>query len=68
MDNRVGFDINESLKLYLSDPATMSTPDANSDLADCEIDPANFTPQTVDAALEPIVEALAENPEKHPQE
>ena len=63
MDNRVEFDINESLKHYLSDPATVPTPEANSDLADCEIDPDNFTPQIVDTALEPIVEALAENPE-----
>ena len=63
MDNRVEFDINESLKLYLSDPATIPTSEASPELADCENDPDNFTPATIDAALEPIVEALAENPE-----
>lgn len=63
MDNRVDFDINKSLKLYMSDPATIPTPEANSDLTDCELDPDSFTPRTIDAALEPIVEALAENPE-----
>ena len=63
MDNRVDFDINESLKLYMSDPATIPTPEANPDLTDRELDPDSFTPRTIDAALEPIVETLAENPE-----
>lgn len=63
MDNRVEFDINESLKLYLSEPASILTPDANPELIDCEHDPDNFTPGVIDAALEPIVEILSENPE-----
>ena len=33
------FDINESLKYYLSDPASVPTPDADPELLDCENDP-----------------------------
>ena len=63
MGNHVEFDINESLKLYLSDPVTIPTPEAASELLDCENDPDNFNSSTVDTALEPIVEALSENPD-----
>ena len=57
------FDINESLKLYLSDPASIPTSEANPSLADCENDPDSLTPALIESALEPIHEALAENPE-----
>lgn len=63
MDEQVEFDINESLKLYLSDSATISTPDANSALLDCENDPESLTTAAVDDALEPIIDAITENPE-----
>ena len=63
MDNRVEFDINESLKLYLSEPASIPTPEASSELLDCEHDPDNFSPAIIDAALEPVVGSLSENPE-----
>lgn len=63
MDEQVEFDINESLKLYLSDSATISTPEANTALLDCENDPDNLTSAAVDDALEPIIDTITENPE-----
>jgi condensin complex subunit 1 len=60
---RIDFDINESLKLYLSDPAATPTPEAPSSLTDCENDPDNLTPAVVDGALEPVYELVTENPE-----
>lgn len=55
------FDINESLKLYLSDPASISTPDASPEIADADAD-------TLDQSLladvfEPIRESIRENPD-----
>lgn len=63
MDDRVEFDINESLKLYLSDPASIPTSEASPELLDCESDPESLTPALVDGALDPIVDLLAESPE-----
>ncbi|KAI9800217.1 MAG: hypothetical protein M1825_004201 [Sarcosagium campestre] len=63
MDNRVDFDINTSLSYYLSDPATVPTPEADSSLTDCENDPDSFTSQLVNSILNPIVDSVAENPE-----
>jgi len=64
MDDRiVDFDINESLKLYLSDVSTVPTPEANSELADCESDPNSLTPDIVNGALDPVVDLVAENPD-----
>jgi condensin complex subunit 1 len=63
MDSRVEFDINESLKLYLSDPATIPTTEADDALQDCESDPESLTSSLVNGVLNPIVEAIAENPE-----
>jgi condensin complex subunit 1 len=63
MDNRIDFDINESLKLYLSDPATIPTTEANSQLSDCENDPDSLTPALIESCLEPIVDIVSENPE-----
>ena len=57
------FDINNALKLYLSDPTTISTPEADGALQDCENDPESFTNGLVNSVLNPIVEAIAENPE-----
>lgn len=57
------FDINESLKLYLSDPSTIPTTEAIPELLDCENDPDNFTPQLIGGILEQVNDAISENPE-----
>ena len=44
-------------------PASIPTPEASSDLVDCETDPDSFTPAVVDAALEPIIDQISENSE-----
>ena len=63
MDERIGFDINDALKLYLSDPSTIQTPEAPSDLVDCENDPESLTPALINSALNPVVDAIAESPD-----
>ncbi|KAF1988786.1 condensin [Aulographum hederae CBS 113979] len=63
MDERVNFDINESLRQYLSDPSTIATIEAPSDLLECEHDPENLTNALINSALNPAVDAVAENPE-----
>ncbi|PGH12557.1 hypothetical protein AJ79_04178 [Helicocarpus griseus UAMH5409] len=57
------FDINESLKYYLSDPASVPTPEADPELLDCENDPEALTSSLINGVLNPIVDAVAENPE-----
>lgn len=55
------FDINEALKQYLNDPASVSTPDANPEIADTD---ANSLDQaSLIEALESIREAIHENPD-----
>ncbi|KAI9653446.1 MAG: Condensin complex subunit [Alyxoria varia] len=63
MDGRIDFDINDSLKQYLSDPSSIQTPEADSSLFDCESDPESLTQQLINNILNPIVDAVAENPE-----
>ena len=63
MDSPVEFDLNESLKLYLNDPATIPTPEADSALQDCENDPDSFSAGLVNNILNPAIEALAESPD-----
>ncbi len=63
MPDQVDFDINSSLKAYLSDPATIPTSEADSALLDCESDPDALTPQLVNRVLNAIVDAVAENPD-----
>lgn len=63
MEDRIQFDLNESLKYYLSDPASVPTPEADSELLDCENDPDQLPTGLVDTVLNPIVDAVAENPE-----
>jgi condensin complex subunit 1 len=62
MDN-IEFDINDALKHYMSDPATISTPEANSDLVDCENDPESLTNSLLNTVLNPIIDSVAENPD-----
>lgn len=62
MDN-INFDINEALKLYMSDPATIPTSEADSGLFDCENDPEALTNGVINPVLNPIIDAVAENPD-----
>lgn len=55
------FDINESLKLYLSDPASISTPDASPEIADVEAD--SLDQSSIGDVLEPIRDSIRENPD-----
>lgn len=55
------FDINEALKLYLSDPSSISTPDAAPEIADADSDTLDAT--TLSEALQPIRDAIHENPD-----
>ena len=63
MDDRVNFDLNNSLKYYLSDPATVATPEAESALLDSENDPESFTKSLINSVLDPIVDSVTENPD-----
>lgn len=62
MDN-INFDINEALKLYMSDPSTIPTPEADGSLFDCENDPEALTNGVINPVLNPIIDAVAENPD-----
>ncbi|WPH00516.1 putative subunit of condensin protein complex [Acrodontium crateriforme] len=57
------FDINAALKAYLDDPHSITTPDANPALLDCENDADAFTPGLINSVLNGIVDAVGENPE-----
>lgn len=63
MGDQVDFDINNSLKYYLSDPASVATPEADGALLDCENDPESLTNSLVNGVLNPIVDSIAENPD-----
>ncbi|KAI9837859.1 MAG: hypothetical protein M1819_006793 [Sarea resinae] len=63
MGDRVDFDLNESLKHYLSDPAAVPTSEADSALLDCEDNPESLTNALINGVLNPIVDGVAENPE-----
>lgn len=57
----VNFDINEALKNYLSDPTAVATPEADSNLVDCENDPDSLTSSLINSVLNPIVDSVAES-------
>jgi condensin complex subunit 1 len=59
----INFDINDTLKHYMSDPATIATPEADSALVDCENDPESLTNALINNVLNPIVDSVAENPD-----
>jgi len=60
----ISFDINDALKHYMSDPASIPTPEADGALLDCENDPESLTDNSVvNGVLNPIVDAVAENPD-----
>jgi condensin complex subunit 1 len=57
------FDVNAALKAYLDDPQSISTPEADQALLECENDADAFTPGLINSVLNPIAEAIGENPE-----
>ncbi|KAL6887950.1 condensin complex component cnd1 [Trichoderma evansii] len=59
----INFDINDALKRYMSDPATIPTPEADAALFDCENDPEALTNQVINPVLNPIIDAVADNPD-----
>ncbi|KAL4815983.1 armadillo-type protein [Aspergillus spinulosporus] len=63
MEERIQFDINESLKYYLSDPNSVPTPEADSELLAFETEPEQLPSTVIDNVLNSIVDAVAENPE-----
>jgi condensin complex subunit 1 len=63
MANMADFDINAALQTYLDDPQSILTPEADAALIDCESDPDAFTPGLINSVLNPISDAIGENPE-----
>ncbi|KAL9100937.1 MAG: hypothetical protein Q9163_003752 [Psora crenata] len=63
MDCQMDFNINDALKSYLTDPATIATPEAAGALQDCESDPGSLTNGLVNGVLDPIIDTIAENPD-----
>lgn len=63
MGDQIDFDINEALKHYLSDPATVLTPEADGVLVDCESDPELLTSGLINDVLNPIIDSIAESPD-----
>lgn len=63
MDN-INFDINDALKHYMSDPASIPTPEADAVLLDAENDPESLADNgIINGVLNPIVDAIAESPD-----
>ncbi|KAF2746927.1 hypothetical protein M011DRAFT_468209 [Sporormia fimetaria CBS 119925] len=63
MDARVDFDVNDALKHYSIDPASIETPEAPSELVECENDPEALTPALINSVLNPVIDAVAESPD-----
>jgi condensin complex subunit 1 len=64
MDARVDFDLNEAIKLFDSDPATIPTPEAAQALQECEDDAESLSsPGLINSELNPVVDAVAESPD-----
>ena len=61
MGDQADFDVNDALKYYLSDPASIATPEADEVLLDCENDPEALTGSLINRVLNPIVDSIAEN-------
>lgn len=59
----ISFDLNGALRDYLSDPTTVPTPEADSNLLDCENDPESLTNSLINTVLNPIVDSVAESPD-----
>lgn len=61
MGTQPDFDINDALKYYLSDPASVATPEADGALLDCENDPESLSNSLLNDVLNPIVDSIADN-------
>ena len=59
----VDFDVNAALQTYLDEPQNILSTDADPALLDCENDADSFTPGLINSVLNPIVDALGENPD-----
>lgn len=60
----INFDINDALKHYMSDPASIATPEADGALLDCESDPESLSNiALINPVLNPIIDAVADNPD-----
>jgi len=62
-DERVSFDLNTSLKHYLDSPSSVPCLDAAQELLDCDESPESLTNAQINQVLDPIIDAIAENPE-----
>src|SRR3982074_511817 len=51
------------LGIFWAPPATVPTPEADSNLVDCENDPESLTNSLINSVLNPIVDSVAENPD-----
>lgn len=60
---KIQFDLNESLKYYLNDPNSVPCDSADPELADCDGDTESLTKDKINRILDPIIDAIAENPE-----
>jgi condensin complex subunit 1 len=64
MDAPVDFDINDAIKDYDNDPASIATPEAPQALQDCENDvEALSSPALINSELNVVVDAVAESPD-----
>lgn len=63
MADVVDFDLNDSLKQYLSDPALIATPEADSALAAYENTPEDLDVASINSVLDSIIDAVAESPD-----
>jgi len=64
MEAHVDFDINEAIKLFDSNPATIPTPEAPQALQECEDDAESLSsPALINSELNPVVDAIAESPD-----
>ena len=63
MAETMAFDLNVTLKEYLNDPTTIATPEADRALQEVENDPEELSAGLLNSVLNPIVDAIAQNPE-----
>jgi len=61
--DRIKFDLNESLKFYLSDPATVPCDSADPELLECDGDGEGLPKDQISRILDSIIDGIAENPE-----
>lgn len=62
-EERAAFNLNESLKFYLDNPASVPAPDADGELLDCDGNPESLTNVQINRILDPIIDAIAVSPD-----